>query len=103
MEVAAVELDDAGRRGGEGDQDAGGVDGARHGRRAAVAAQGHLLPGGVAGGGDARGRVCPEGPGAGPGDDEPLGHELGDGPGDGDGADPEPFDEGAAGRQFSAG
>lgn len=103
VEVAAVELDDAGRRCGEGDEHPGGVHGARHHFGPAVAAQRHLLPGGVARRGGCDAGVRPEGAGAGAGDDEPLGGELGDGAGDGDGADPEPFDERSTGRQLSTG
>ncbi len=101
VEVAAVELDDAGRRGGEGDQHPGGVDRTRHHLGPAVAAQRHLLPGRVAGGGQRGAGAGAEGAGAGAGGDEPFGGELGDGAGDGDGADPEPFDESPARRELS--
>lgn len=41
--------------------------------------------------------------GAGAGDDQALGGEPRQGPGDGHGADPEPLDEGAAGRELLTG
>ena len=48
VQIAAVELDDAGRRGGERDQDPGGVDASAVRRSAgAVRAERDLLPGGV--------------------------------------------------------
>lgn len=103
VQVPAVELHDAGRRGGQRDQHPGGVHRARHEVGGAVGAQRHLLPGGVPGG---RGRGAwpgTEGAGAGPGDDQPLGGQLGQGAGDRHRAHPEPVDEGTAGRELSAG
>ncbi len=101
VQVAAVELDHAGRRGREGGQHPGGVDGARDHVPGALRAEGDLLPGGVPWCGCRGAGPGPERTGAGPGDHEALGGELGEGPGDGDGADPVALDEGPARRQLS--
>lgn len=101
VEIAAVELDDARRGRGERDEDPRGVDGTGHHLGPAVPAERDLLPGRVARGRGSRTRLGTEGPGAGPGDDQPLGGQLGEGPGDGDRADPEALDESTARRQLS--
>ncbi|CAM5649144.1 hypothetical protein STENM327S_08896 [Streptomyces tendae] len=103
VQVAAVELHDTGWRGGQRDQDPGGVHGSRYEVGGPVGAERDLLPGGVPGGCGRGARRGTEGAGAGPGDDQPLGGQLGQGTGDRHGAHPEPVDEGPAGRELSAG
>ncbi len=100
MQIAAVELDHPGGRGGERDEHTGGVDAAGHMLGGRIGAERHLLPGGVAGRGGRLARVRAERSGAGAGDDQALGGELRQRAGDGHRADPEPLHEGPAGRQL---
>ncbi len=102
VQIAAVELDHAGRRGGQRHQHPGGVHRARYEVGGAVRAERDLLPGGVPGRCRCRPGQCAERARPGPGDHQPLGGELRQGPGHGHGAHPESLDKGPARRQLSS-